>query len=143
MSKIKDVLRVKGGEIWSIRPDATVYKALQIMAEKDIGALVVMSDGKLMGIISERDYARRVMLKGKTSRVARVDEVMTKKLYCITQDDTIEEAMALMSQQHIRHLPVHEGDKILGLVSIGDLVSKIISDQAITIKHLKEYIMRG
>jgi CBS domain-containing protein len=143
MPKVKDILRIKGNHIWSIRPDATVFEALEIMAEKDIGALVVMRDDRLEGIISERDYARRVMLKGKSSRDTRVEEVMTKKLYCVTPDNSIEETMALMSQQHVRHLPVHEGGKILGVVSIGDVVSKIISDQAITIKHLKDFIMRG
>jgi CBS domain-containing protein len=143
MPNVNDILRVKGNHVWTVEPDATIYEALRIMADKDIGALVVMKDEKLMGIISERDYARRVMLKGKSSRDTKVEEVMTKKIYCVKPDHSMEETMALMSQQHVRHLPVHEGEKIIGLVSIGDAVSKIISDQAITIQHLKDFIMRG
>jgi len=143
MPKVKDILRVKGNEVWSIRPESTVFEALQRMSEKEIGALLVIRDEELLGMISERDYARRVILKGLSSRDTKVEEVMTKKLYCVSPDHSIKEAMALMTQQHIRHLPVHDGEKLLGVVSIGDVVSKIITDQSITIEHLKDFIMGG
>jgi CBS domain-containing protein len=134
------LLSSKGGSLWSTAPDATVYDALRVMAEKDVGALLVMEAGELVGIISERDYARKVVLKGKTSRETRVAEIMTERPICIRTDQTIEEAMALMTNRRIRHLPVLAEGKLAGVISIGDVVKDIISEQEFTIHQLENYI---
>jgi len=141
MKTVQELLRNKGYHIWSIGPDATVYEALTLMAEKDVGALLVLSSaGQLVGILSERDYARKIVLKGKTSRETPVREIMTEKVVWVRPDQTIEECMALMTNKHIRHLPVMEEGRLLGVISIGDVVKDIISEQEFVIAQLENYI---
>ena len=140
MLKIKDVLKMKGNDIWSIGPDETVYKALEIMAEKDIGALLVIDKGQVVGIFSERDYARKVILKGKSSKETPVGELMTKDVYSITADKSVEECLALMTAAHCRHMPVYENNKLSGIVTIGNIVNTIIAEQKINITDLENYI---
>lgn len=143
MSTVRELLQGKGGQIWSIAPNASVYKALELMAEKNIGALLVMEAGKLVGILSERDYARKVILQGRSSRTTAVDELMTPLVYYVEPSHTLEECMALMTTKRIRHLPVMEKEEVVGIVSIGDVVKAIITEQAITIKQLEQYITGG
>jgi predicted transcriptional regulator len=138
--KISDVLQSKGKNIWSVSPKDTAYKALEILADKDIGALLVIEDNRVVGIFSERDYARRVILKGKSSKVTTVGELMTKEVYSITKDKTVEECMALMTAAHCRHVPVFENNQLVGVVTIGDVVNAIITDQQIKIHDLENYI---
>ena len=141
MSEIKDVLATKGDEVWSIGPAQSVYQAIEMMALKGVGALTVQSDdGKLVGIISERDYARKVILLGKSSKETLVSAIMTKDVIYIDLDDRIEEALALMTHKRIRHLPVVVEDKLLGMISVGDLVKSIISEQSGVIDQLERYI---
>jgi CBS domain-containing protein len=141
MKTIGDVLKTKGPDIWAIAPDATVYDALTLMADKDVGAvLVIDAQGRLVGILSERDYARKVILKGHTSRETPVASIMTEKVICVSADRTVEECMALMSDHRIRHLPVMEKDRLIGVVSISDIVKAIISDQGFMIEQLQGYI---
>ena len=137
---VASILENKGVQIWGIRPEATVFEAIALMAEKRIGALMVLSDGKLAGIVSERDYARKVILKGHSSKETRVDEIMTSPAITVTPENTISDCMHLISDHRIRHLPVLDGDKLVGVVSIGDVVNAIISAQADTIRHLNNYI---
>lgn len=137
---VRSILNVKGAEVWSVRPDNTVYDALSLMAEKDVGALVVVSEGRLVGMFSERDYARKLVLQGKTSRETLVREVMTSPVVTVTPDQTVNECMQIMTRHRIRHLPVLEGEKLAGVISIGDLVNSIISTQAATIQQLSSYI---
>jgi CBS domain-containing protein len=141
MQTIRKILREKGTEIWSTRPDATVYDALQIMADKDVGALPVLQNDKLVGIFSERDYARKVILLGKSSKKTFVREIMTPHVFYATPDMTNEQGLALMSAKRIRHLPVMEDDKMSGMVSIGDLVRSIMSEQKEMINQLEQYIL--
>ncbi len=125
----------------SVGPDDTVFTALTLLAQHDIGALVVLDRGKLVGIFSERDYARKIVLKGKTSKDTPVREIMSEKVCCVTLDETVEECMALMTEQRIRHLPIiGVGDRVIGILSIGDLVKETISDQQFTIDQLVTYI---
>ena len=140
MSLIRQVLQAKTSEIWSVVPEATVFEALQIMAEKDVGGVLVIKDGDLVGIFSERDYARKVILAGKASKDTPVSEIMTKAVLYVTPETTIEECMALMTAKHVRHLPVMENDQLVGIVTIGDVVKKIISEQQFTINQLERYI---
>jgi len=140
MTTVNQLLRSKGSAIWSIGPDATVYEALQLMAEKDVGALLVLDDGALVGILSERDYARKIALKGKTSRDTLVREIMTERVVCVRADQSVEECMALMTNKRVRHLPVFEGERLLGIISIGDVVKDIISEQEFIIEQLENYI---
>ena len=140
MKSLKQLLAAKGNQVYSIGPDAKVIEALQLMAQKDVGALVVMEGGRLIGMLSERDYARKVTLHGKSSQDVPVRDIMTAEVVRIGPDITIEECMALVTQRRIRHLPVCEGDKLIGLVSIGDLVKEVIADQEQTIKQLESYI---
>jgi signal-transduction protein with cAMP-binding, CBS, and nucleotidyltransferase domain len=137
---IGELLQNKGGNIWSIDPGASVYEALQIMAEKDVGALIVIEEGKLIGIFSERDYARKVILKGRTSKETKVSELMTQKVLYVTPEMTINECMALITDKRIRHLPVLKDGQLVGIVTIGDVVKSIISEQEITISELVKYI---
>lgn len=137
---IECILRGKNGEVWSIAPDATVYEALSQMADRDVGALLVTVDGKLVGILSERDYARKVILQGLSSRDTLVREIMTASLITVEPDSTVEECMRLMTHHRVRHLPVVERGRLAGVISIGDLVNAIISDQAQTIDQLHTYI---
>ena len=141
MRTIEQLLEDKGSEVWSIQPEASVLEALALMAEQRIGALLVIDDTGPVGLISERDYARCVALKGKNSRDTRVREIMTSHVVCVTPDQTVEEAMALMTERRVRHLPVIDGGLVLGIVSIGDLVKSIISDQKFIIEQLEHYIV--
>jgi CBS domain-containing protein len=140
MKNLKQLLAAKGNQVYSIGPDAKVIEALQLMAQKDVGALAVMEGGRLVGMLSERDYARKVTLHGKSSQDVPVRDIMTAEVVRIGPDITIEECMALVTQRRIRHLPVCEGDRLIGLVSIGDLVKEVIADQEQTIKQLESYI---
>ena len=140
MKSLKQLLSDKGGQIHSIGPDAKVIEALQIMAQKDVGALVVMEGGKLAGILSERDYARKVILRGKASQDVPVRDIMTAEVVTIDQSRTIEDCMALVTHRRIRHLPVVEDGNLIGVVSIGDLVKEVIAEQEQTIKQLESYI---
>ncbi len=139
MYTIKQLLQVNGNDILSIAPDRSVYDALQIMAEKDIGALLVIDKDKLVGIFSERDYARKVILKGKASKETTVGELMTKELFCVFSNCTIQESMELMTTRHIRHLPIMENDLVVGFVTIGDVVKQVISDQELAIHELEKH----
>jgi CBS domain-containing protein len=138
---IRHILEVKGHDIWSIAPGASVYDALRMMSDKDIGALLVMDKDQMVGIMSERDYARKVVLLGKTSRDTKVDEIMSKKVFTIHPDQTVEEAMELMNSKHIRHLPIVADEKIIGMISIGDVVKAIIFKQREAIKNLEDKII--
>ena len=140
MTTIAQLLNAKGNQIWSVEPKATIFEALEIMSEKEIGALLVMEDGKLTGIFSERDYARKVILKGKSSKETPVGELMTKKVFYIDSQNTINDCMAMMTAKRIRHVPVIEDNQVMGIVTIGDVVNQIISEQEVTINHLENYI---
>lgn len=138
--QIRDILNHKGNNVWTIAPDATVFEAIQMMADKNIGALLVIEGEKLIGIISERDYTRKVILKGRASKETLVRDILSGKIIFVTPDHTIEECMRLMTEHRIRHLPVLEGTRIAGVVSIGDLVNWIISAQNSAIHQLQTYI---
>ncbi len=138
--KISLVLQSKGSQVFSVEPDATVYQAIERMADKGVGALLVISSGKLAGVISERDYGRKVILKGKLSKETRVSEIMTSRVVAASPQDTVDDCMHLMTNHRIRHLPVVEGDKVVGMLSIGDLVKWVISAQEATIDSLHNYI---
>jgi CBS domain-containing protein len=140
MTTIAQLLNAKGDQIWSVEPKATIFEALEIMSEKEIGALLVMVDGKLTGIFSERDYARKVILKGKSSKETQVGELMTKKVFYIDSQKTINDCMAMMTAKRIRHVPVIEDNQVMGIITIGDVVNQIISEQEVTINHLENYI---
>jgi CBS domain-containing protein len=144
MMKLSDsvdsILKQKPGNVWSISPDQSVYEAIREMADKQIGALLVMSQDALVGIISERDYARKVILMGRSSKNTTVKEIMTSRVVCVTPAHTVDECMALMTEHRIRHLPVMKDQKVVGILSIGDLVKWIISEQEATIRHLEHYI---
>jgi CBS domain-containing protein len=140
MKTIKYVLRSKGKDIWTVTPDTSVFDALKIMAEKDVGALPVLDGKKLVGIFSERDYARKVILKGKSSTNLPVSEIMSTNLILITPDQTTEQGLALMTGKHVRHLPVIQKEKLVGFISIGDLVKSIMLEQNQTIDKMGEYI---
>jgi CBS domain-containing protein len=137
---IGSILGRKGRQVWSVAPEATVYDAIALMAAKAVGAVVVVSEGRLIGIVSERDYARKVVLQGRSSKDTEVREIMTDHLITATPENTVEECMSLMTHHRVRHLPVLEKGELVGIVSIGDLVNAIIADQAETIEHLHTYI---
>jgi CBS domain-containing protein len=137
---IGSVLKKKGYEICSVAPGATVYEAVALMAAKGVAAVLVISEGALVGIISARDYGRKVILKDKSSRDVRVQDIMTSSLITVTPQTTVLDAMATMSRHHIRHLPVLEDGRLAGVISMGDLVSEVISGQAFTIDQLQKYI---
>ena len=137
---VSAILAHKGSAVWSIAPNATVFDAIQLMADKNVGALPVVENGRLVGIISERDYTRKVILKGKSSKETPVRDIMTQELVTAHPGDSINECMHVMTEKRVRHLPVMEGSKMIGLVSIGDLVRRIISAQTATIDNLEKYI---
>jgi CBS domain-containing protein len=140
MRTISQILEEKGREILSIHPGASVFSAIEVMAENGIGALMVMEGDRPVGLISERDYARKVILKGRSSKDTEVREVMTTHVYCVRPEQTVEESMALMTEKRVRHLPVTENDQLVGIVSIGDLVKSIIAEQQFIIEQLEHYI---
>ena len=141
LDSLSTVLKNKGGEIWSIEPEATVYDALESMANRSIGALLVMREGNLIGVLSERDYARRVILKGRASKATQVSEIMTSPVITASPDCPVDDAMRLMTEKHIRHLPVKAEDgRVMGVVSLGDLVKWIVSSHEKTIEQLESYI---
>lgn len=144
ITRIRHILEVKGNDLWSVSPRASVYDALRMMSDKDIGALVVMDGDRMVGILSERDYARKVVLLGKTSRETTVAEIMSSNVFTIHPDQTVEEAMDLMTKKHVRHLPVVEDtreQKLLGMISIGDVVKAIIFKQRETIRDMEDKII--
>lgn len=138
--KVSDILHAKGSNVYAITSGLTVYDALKAMGEKNVGALLVMEGEQLLGIISERDYARKIILKGKTSHETLVKEIMTEKVISVSPDDLIEKCMELMSEKHIRHLPVMSSGKVTGVISITDVVTAIIANQKETISLLHNYI---
>ncbi len=140
MKKIQELLNEKGSRVWSISPDATVYEALKLMAKQRIGALLVIDNTGAVGLISERDYAREGILQGRASRETSVSDIMTRRVVCTTPGQSLEDAMILMTEKRVRHLPVLDDGQVLGLVSIGDLVKSIISEQKFTIEQLEHYI---
>jgi CBS domain-containing protein len=140
MKTVRDILAAKGHQVWSVEPGATVFDALRLMAEKEIGALVVMEGERVIGVLSERDYARKIVLLGRASPTTAVKEIMTSPVVYTHSDQPIEECMALVTEKRVRHLPVMDGGKLVGLISIGDLVKSIIADQKFIIEQLVRYI---
>jgi len=143
MHNIDTLLKDKGKDIWSIEPRETAFKALETMAQRNVGALLVIDKGKLVGIFSERDYARKVILKGKSSKETTVGELMTPDVFYASPENTLQETMALMTTKHIRHMPVLKDGRLIGMVTLGDVVKQIISEQKFTIKELAKYISGG
>ena len=143
MNNVRHILQVKGDDLWTITPDTTVYDALRLMADKDVGALLVMDSGRLVGILSERDYARKVILFNKASRETLVREIMTTQLFTIHPDQTVQESMELMTARRVRHLPVVDGEQVLGVISIGDVVKDIIYQQRRTIRDYETRMTNG
>jgi len=140
---ISAIMNHKSGEVFSISPDAMVFEAIEMMAKKNVGALLVMDQERLVGVISERDYTRKVFLRGKHSRETKVAEIMSTNLTVTHPREPVEKCLRLMTDKHIRHLPVMDGDKVIGVISIGDLVKHIISCQSAAIAHLESYIHGG
>ena len=140
MKRVCDLLNSKGGAVWSLTPDATVYEAIDQLSEKGVGALLVMEGKRLVGIVSERDYARKVILKGKASRETYVWEIMSQPVICVPPECTVEQTMALMTDKRVRHLPVVEDETVVGVISIGDVVRAIIEEKEYYIQQLTSYI---
>lgn len=140
MVTVRRLLELKEKGFWTVAPDVTAYEALQIMADRDVGALLVVSERNLLGIFTERDYSRKVVLKGKSSKETPVSELMTRSVICVTPDDTTDQCMAIMNDKHVRHLPVLEYGKLTGIVSIQDVVNLIIAEREKTIQDLEQYI---
>lgn len=140
MRNVSELLNSKGHAVYSIQPEATVKGALEELADKDIGALLVMAEGDLVGIFSERDYARRVELEGRRSDDTNIQDVMTESPVCVRPDQSVDECMALMTERRIRHLPVIEDDRVVGVISIGDVVKEVIAEQQFQIEQLENYI---
>jgi CBS domain-containing protein len=137
---IGSVMQHKSGVVWSTGPNATVFEAIEMMAEKEVGALVVMENGELVGIVSERDYARKVVLQGRLSKETPVADIMSSPVVCVSPRHTVGECMRVITDNRIRHLPVMQNGELVGVVSIGDLVNWVIREQETTIKHLEAYI---
>jgi CBS domain-containing protein len=140
MKSVKQILDSKGHDIWSLHPDGSVLDAVKLMAEKEVGALLVMEEAKLVGIVSERDYARKVILKGRSSEDTRVAEIMTANVLFVHPDESVDDCMALMTEKRIRHLPIVEGEQVIGVLSLGDLVKAVIAEQKFMIDQLEHYI---
>lgn len=140
METIRQIIEKKGNQIYSVSPETTVYDTLMLMADKNIGAVLVLEEGKLVGIMSERDYARKVVLKGKFSKEIPVHEIMSSNVICIDPDQTIINTKAVMIQKRIRHLPVMENDKLVGIISIGDVVNAVLEENSFMIDQLATYI---
>lgn len=140
MTTVREILRSKGEEVWSVAPDTSVYAALELMAEKDVGAVLVLERSRVVGIFSERDYARNVVLKGRASRGTNVREVMSSRVLYVHPDQTIDDCMSVMTRKHIRHLPVLEAERLIGIVSVGDVVKQVIADREYDIRQLEHYI---
>lgn len=140
MKQVQDILKTKGSVVYSVEPGTMVYNAIEQMCEKNIGGLMIVENDKLIGIFTERDYARKLILKGKSSKDTPIKDLMTPNPFTVTPTTSIEDCMKLMSGKHIRHLPVEENGKLIGMVSIGDVVKHIIEDQKSTIEHLEQYI---
>ena len=140
MGKVRNIIQTKGNAIYSVPSTVTVYQALELMFEKNIGALLVIDEGKFVGIFTERHYARKLVLKGKSSKETTVGEIMTEQPVTVTCDTSIEDCMRIMTDKKIRHLPVMENDRILGIISIGDVVRYIIEEQKFIIENLEQYI---
>jgi CBS domain-containing protein len=137
---VGQLVDAKGSEVWSIGPDASVYEALQLLAEKNVGALVVIEDEKVCGIVSERDYARKIILHDRDSRSTKVSEIMTAKVLTVAPDQSVAECMTTMTEHYIRHLPVVDGDRLVGVISVGDVVKAVMAEQAFLIQQLEQYI---
>ena len=142
MASVKQLLQGKGHDVWSIGPEVSVYDAIAEMAKKEVGALAVLEGESLVGVMSERDYARKVVLQGRSSRDTKVRDIMTTRVAYARPDQSVEDCMATMTEKRIRHLPVMDGDKLLGMISIGDLVKAIIEEQQHVIEQLEQYISR-
>lgn len=142
MASVKQLLQGKGHDVWSIGPEASVYDAIAKMAQEEVGALVVLEGESLVGLMSERDYARKVVLQGRSSRDTKIKDIMTTRVAYARPDQSVEDCMAMMTEKRIRHLPVMDGDKLLGVISIGDLVKFIIEEQKHVIEQLEQYISR-
>jgi len=142
-SPISTLLHHKNAALWSIAPDATVFEAIKLMADKNIGSLLVMSGDRLVGVFTERDYTRKIALQGKSSKDTRVREIISRQIVSVTSHHSVEDCMKLMTENRVRHLPVLDGDKVVGLVSIGDLVNWIISAQNAAIAQMEQYIAGG
>ena len=140
MNFIRQILKTKGNKIWSIAPQDTAYKALQIMSKENLGALLVIDKGKVVGIFTERDYARKVILKGKSSKTTTVSELMTKEVLYVDPGTSVEDCMVLMTEKCVRHLPVMEKKQLVGVVTVGDVVKQLISDQKFKIQEMERYI---
>ncbi len=140
MTFVRELMRGKPAEVWTVSPQTTVYEALELLAEKNIGAVPVVEEGRLIGMFSERDYARKVILKGRASKRTLVGELMSHPVFRVGPDESLETCMALMTNQHIRHLPVIEGGRLTGLISIGDVLKAMIASQQILIQDLENYI---
>jgi CBS domain-containing protein len=140
MTIVAQLLHAKGSDIWSVTPDTSVYDAIKLMAERGVGALLVMSGERLVGIVSERDYARKVILRGKSSKETPVRAIMTERVYYVRPEQSIDECMAIMTDRRIRHLPVLEAERVVGVISIGDVVKAVISQQEFMIQQLESYI---
>jgi CBS domain-containing protein len=140
---IGNILQLKGHNVWSISPDATVLEAIRLLADKNVGVLMVMSGEKLVGVFSERDYTRKVVLKGRTSKETKVGEITTALVVSVTENHSVDECMRLMTEHRVRHLPVLEGEKVVGVLSIGDLVNWIISSQNVALEQMESYLTGG
>lgn len=140
MTTVAQILDAKGHEVWSVAPDSSVYEAIERMAEKNVGALLVMQDDRVTGIVSERDYARKVILQGKSSKDTPVRDIMTSQVYYVRSQHSVEECMQLMTDHRIRHLPVMDDGRAVGMVSIGDVVRLLLQEKDAEIEHLERYI---
>ncbi len=141
MKLVKQILDHKGSQVWSISPDAMMFEALKLMAEKEVGALLVLEEGKIQGIVSERDYARKIILHGKSSKETKVKEIMTSNVICISPETHVDECMAIMIEKKVRHLPVEDNKgNLLGIISIGDVVKAVIDNKEYEIEELVRYI---